>query len=299
MGFGYYVALFDILGFEERLKSFGLDGMLSRYEALIDVVNYRKKQMEHVFGALGFSEAPYWTAEGDVFIFSETYGAYASDSILLWANRTWPEARDVSDEVIRAAAGNLADGWKYHPIPSDNFLEVCNDIMCRGLEVGLPLRGAIAIGDAVLDRERSIYLGQPVVEAARLEGGQRLIGTSFCLSTTAQIIPPRFRLNFEEHIKESHRNLWGGSMLDWPRHWRRTRQTNLAEVIAGLNTNPKYSAYYENTLKLISRSATFANKFDSPEEMSIRSEYEPFSWSNTELIVRARAVRRVPFEHGA
>lgn len=39
----YIVALFDILDFEERLRDFGLSGMLSRYKKLIEVVNYRKK----------------------------------------------------------------------------------------------------------------------------------------------------------------------------------------------------------------------------------------------------------------
>lgn len=294
MTHGYFVALFDVLGFEERLRSFGLSGMLARYEALIDVVDYRKQHLQHVFGTLGFSEAPYWTAEGDVHIFSETYGAYASDSILLWANRTWPEARDASDEVFLTSADNPADGWQFHPVPCDNFLEVCNDLMCRGIEIGLPLRGAVAIGDAVLDQARGIFLGQPIVEAARLEGGQRLIGASFCRSTANQVIPPRFALQFDRHIKDSHRSLWDGSMLDWPRQWRRTRKANLNQAVAALNTDPKYFAYYENTLELIICSETFAGKFESQEDTSIRTQYEPFSWSNTELAIKARAVRKVP-----
>lgn len=298
MAHGYFVALFDVLGFEERLKTLGLSGMLARYEALIDVVNYRKRHLQHVFGTLEFAEAPYWTAERDVFIFSETYGAYASDSILLWANRTWPEAREASDDVFRAAASNRADGWKYHPIPCDNFLDVCNDLMCRGLEVGLPLRGAIAVGDAVLDQDRSIFLGQPIVDAARLESGQKLISASFCASVVGQIIPPRFTLQFDRHIKDTHRSLWGGSMLDWPRHWRRTRKTDPTEMVTALNTVSEYSAYYENTLDLISFSDMFKGRFESLQETSIRTQYEPFSWSNTELAVRARAVRRVPIERG-
>lgn len=294
MAHGSYVALFDVLGFEERLSALSLNAMLARYEALIDAVNYRKKQAQHVFGTLGFSEAPYWTAEGDVSIFSETHGAYASDSILLWANRTWPEVAKESHEAFETLADNPADGWKYHPIPCDNFLDVCNDLMCCGLEVGLPLRGAIAIGDAVLDQSRNIFLGKPIVEAARLESGQRLVGASFCTSMAAQAIPQRFAVKFDKHIKESHRPLWGGAMLDWPRHWRRTRKANLSEVISALNTDPRYAPYYDNTLELVAFSQYFAGQFESLEETSIRSQYEPFSWSNTALSVRARAVRRVP-----
>ncbi|WP_268580317.1 hypothetical protein, partial [Escherichia coli] len=71
MGHGYLVALFDVLGFEERLKRLGLAEMLSRYEALIDVVNYRADHTHQVFQVLEFSEAPYWTAEGDVFLFTK------------------------------------------------------------------------------------------------------------------------------------------------------------------------------------------------------------------------------------
>lgn len=214
MHHGYFVALFDILGFEHRLARIGLDEMLSRYEALTDAVNYRKEQVQRVFGDIGMREAPYWTSDGDVFLVTKTHGAYASDSVLLWANRTWPQAQSASAEDIESLAGNPADGWKYQPIPCDNFLDVCNDLMCRGLEVGLPLRGAIAIGDAALIPDRGIFLGQPIVEAARLESGQRLIGTSFCKSAMAQLIPERYALRFDCGIKDDWRPRWGGAVLD-------------------------------------------------------------------------------------
>lgn len=209
MAYGYIVALFDILGFEKRLAQIGLKEMQVRYEALIEVVNYRKEQMQRVFGDLNFKEAPYWTAEGDVFTFNKVYGAYASDSILIWADRTWPDARDVESEICRKLASNPPDGWKYHPVPCDNFLDVCNDVMCRGLEVGLPLRGGISIGEAVFDQSRNIFLGKPIIDAARLENGHQLIGASFSVSGMNQTIPPRYTLKFSDHIKESHRQLWG------------------------------------------------------------------------------------------
>lgn len=293
---GSYVALFDVLGFEERLTTLGLSEMLSRYEALIEVVNYRKRQVEHVFGALGFSEAPYWTSEGDVFIVSKTHGAYASDSILLWSNRTWPEAALDSDDAFRSLAGNSADGWKYLPIPPDNFLDVCNEIMCSGLEVGLPLRGAIAAGEAVLDQSRNVFIGRPIVEAARLEYGQRLIGASFCASMVPQVVPRRFSVGLDKHIKDTHRSLWGGALLDWPRHWRRTRKVDLGEAISKLNTSERHASYYENALELVAFSNTLAGQFEGPEETSVRAQYEQFSWSKSDLSVHARAIRRVPLE---
>jgi hypothetical protein len=295
----YIVALFDVLGFEKKLAKVGLAEMSARYKELIKAVQYRKEQILRVFGNFGFAEAPYWTGEGDVFIFNKVDGAYASDSILLWANHTWPEACGKDRETRQRLANNLADGWKYHPVPCDNFLDVCNDLMCRALEVGLPLRGAVAIGEAMVDPLQNIFLGQPIVEAARLENGHRLVGASFCISGMNQKIPPRYLLQFDRHIKETHQHLWGGAMLDWPRHWRRTRKTDLHHVIQMLDTEPEYSEYYLNTLELITYSERYAGYFESDKEVSIRSQYEPFRWSNNELAVRARPVRRVSVTPGS
>lgn len=296
MAHGYLVALFDILGFEKRLNTLGLQEMLARYEALIDVVNYREEQIKRVFGDFGFREAPYWAAEGEVFIVNKIEGAYASDSILLWSNLTWPEARHSPDEDFQKLSDSPADGWMYHPIPCDNFLDICNDLMCRSLEVGLPLRGAIAVGDAILDAERNIFLGQPIVDAARLEKGHQMISVSFCNSAINQTIPERFTLRFDRHIKDNHRAMWGGAMLDWPRHWRRTRKIDIVDTIQKLDTDPAHSSYYSNTLDLITYSQEYADKFESAEETSIRSLYAPFLWTNTELALPARAVRRIPIE---
>ena len=294
MSHGYYVALFDILGFETRLASLGLEEMHARYESLIEAVHYREEQIKRVFGGFGFEEAPYWSAEGDVSLFTKTQGAYASDSILIWASRTWPDVRAMSQEELSNQKPSPSDAWNYAPIPCDNFLDVCNDLMCRGLEIGLPLRGAIAVGDAILDLERHIFLGKPIVEAARLESGQSLIGVSFSKSAINQTIPKRFSLQFDSYVKDRAREHWGGEMLDWPRHWRNTRTESLEYVVQALDTNPDFSSYYKNTLELIEYSQQFSGHFESPEETSIRSVYEPFHWSNTALSVRARAVRRVP-----
>lgn len=294
MQHGYLVGLFDILGFERKLASVGLAKMLAHYEALIESVKYRKEHERRVFIDMNFKESPYWSAEGDVSIFSKTHGAYASDSMLLWANRTWPEARAKSTEDFKRLSKDPASGWQYHPIPCDNFLEVCNELVCHGLEVGLPLRGAVSMGEAVLDQDRNIFLGQPIVDAARLEHGQRFIGASLCKRFEEQTIPRRFLIHFEKHLKEECKNESGGFVLDWPRHWRRTRTKNLVRIIEAMNVDRRYAPYYENTLDLIAASASFSGQFESLEDTSIRSIYKEFSYSNSELAVSAVAVRRVP-----
>lgn len=294
MAHGYYVALFDILGFEQRLKRYGLDGMLARYQVLVDAVNYRKKQIARVFDDYGLSEAPYWTAEGDVMTFTKIRGAYASDSILLWGHRTWPKARGKSLQECADLSSDQVNGWAYQPTPCDNFLEVCNDLMCRSIEAGLPLRGAIAIGQAILDHENNIFFGQPIVDAARLESGQKMISTSLCKSALSEQMPQRFVMHFGQHTKESHVSRHSGLVLDWPRHWRQTRTNDLVNTLKKLDIEPQFSCYYQNTLDLIEFSERFAGKFESPMESSIRTAYPQFSWENNKLEVSTFFVRRVP-----
>ena len=65
--------------------------------------------------------------------------------------------------------------------------------------------------------------------------------------------------------------------LDWPRHWRHTGRGPLSEIVHALDTDERYSTYYENTLECISLSQTFANRFEGPDDISIRSAYDAFA----------------------
>jgi hypothetical protein len=72
--------------------------------------------------------------------------AYFSDTILLWC------------PLVPAFAAI--------------FVERCADMIGEALSMGIPLRGAVTLGDAVLDEKTSTYIGKPIVEAAMLEKGQ-------------------------------------------------------------------------------------------------------------------------------
>jgi hypothetical protein len=189
-------------------------------------------------------------------------------------------------------ASEPSNGWQYHPIPCDNLLDVCREMICHSLEIGLPLRGALALGEAVLHRERGVYLGQPLIDAARMEHTQRIIGASFTRSFMDQIVPQRYLVPFDAHLKDVRDGLFQGNVLDWPRHWRATRKTEVREVIRALNAVPPATAYYDNTLRMVDASDAQATMFDGSEDTRIRSVYPQFS--APELSLRARAVRRIP-----
>ena len=293
----FSLCFFDVLGFETRFSDLGLHGMLQRYVALIGLVNARNEHMRRLFGEMGVSESAYWTSNHDAFIFSHLYGAYASDSLLVWTHTDFPAARypaalDLTPAERQRRTSEPGGGWQYHPIPCDNLLDVCNEMICHSLEIGLPLRGALALGEAVLHGERGVYLGQPLIDGARMEHSQRIIGASFTRSFMNQIVPQRYLVPFDTHLKDVRDGLFQGNILDWPRHWRATRKTDAREVIRTLNTLPSATAYYDNTLRTINAFDAREGMFDRPEETRICSAYPQFS--APELSLRARAVRRIP-----
>ncbi|MFP3562872.1 hypothetical protein SB772_01175 [Paraburkholderia sp. SIMBA_030] len=252
--------------------------------------------MRRVFGEMGFSESAYWLSDGDAFVFSHLHGAYASDSLLVWTHTDFPEARypaalDLTPAERERRASEPAGGWQYHPIPCDNLLDICNEMICHSLEIGLPLRGALALGEAVLNSERGVYLGQPLIDATRMEHSQRIIGASFTRSFMNQIVPERYLVPFDAHLKDVLNDLFQGSVLYWPRHWRATRKTDVREVVRALNTLPSATAYYDNTLRLVDASEARAGVFDGSEEPRICGAYPQFS--APELSLRACAVRRI------
>jgi hypothetical protein len=286
----YLVAFFDILGFQQKFEKVGLAEIAKRYESLIDVVDSRNEYIAELFGSMNFHEAAYWTSEGDVSIFNKVFGAYASDSVLIWAHCAWPEARDKTEMQTESLTKDPASGWVYQTVPCDNFLDTCCDLICRSIELGLPFRGAVSMGTAVIEGERRVFLGAPLIEAARLEHGQRLIGASLCRSFVHQTIPKRFLLSFDTHLKDGYQELYGDAVLDWPRYWRKTRTGDIRNEIKKLSQNAgAASVYYENSLDLVALSEKYADQFESLEDVSIRAVYE--AYSSPELAVRLRPVR--------
>lgn len=289
----YAVGIFDVLGFKNKFAQLGLQEITARYAALIDIVVKRDEHQEEMRTFFpNMKEAPYWCAGGEILLMTKVYMAYASDTLLVWTNYTWTELHQRNDEELEGLSEDPTHDWLFLPVPCDPLLDICNELICRSLQAGLPLRGALAVGDAILDKERRIFLGEPIIEANLLEKGQKFIGAGMCNSFVDQTIPRRFTLSFNKQLKESTENCASGLILDWPRHWRNTRSVDVKEVIDSMNTDAKFSDYYENTLASINQSEAFARDFEPGQACPIRSNYEQFSYSRQgNIAARARAVR--------
>jgi hypothetical protein len=295
----FAVCFFDVLGFESRFAALGLGGILEKYTQLIGIVDQRNESTEQWFGPLNFSEGAYWVSEQDAFISARLYGAYASDSILLFANADFPENRypdalNSTPEERQLKGQDPAQGWMYDTVPCDNFLDLCNEVICHSIEIGLPLRGAISMGEAILHLDRGIFLGQPLIDTARLEHTQLCIGASFASPFMSQIVPNRYQLPFTDHFKHDIPQSFSGITLDWPRHWRKTREANLNDVVRALDADSQFSPYYTKTEEMILASQARAHLFESPEDSFITKVYPQFSSPLLELMVRP--VRLVPVE---
>lgn len=251
----YLIGFFDVLGFETLLEKLKLGGILEKYQQLIDIIN-KNNENHNRLKSLNMHGA-FWVQDG-IFELYEIRGAYASDSIIIWANR-------------KLGGGvRFADGSFGHPnISSDNFLQICNELICSSIEIGLPLRGAVAMGEAFIDEENRIFLGSPFVDVARLEKRQIFIGASPCESFRNQTLNPMYLLPFKRHLKqlkENEKELTFGAVLDWPRHWRDSRKSDPSELIILLNTDKKFDKYYANALQLIE----FSKKNDRYWEEAIK-----------------------------
>ncbi len=206
----YLVGFLDVLGFEHLLKRVGLEGLARRYDALLNV------------GLTPHSESRPWSAGMALVRGSLMPGlmhlpirtAYFSDGLLLWVH--------------------------YHPGHVAEFLDRCSKVFCQALALGLPVRGAISAGRAILDKARGIYLGLPLVEAVRLEGYQDWIGVALGASwkdeTLAIPVPPDRVLPHQPPLKDGGAPLFSDLVLDWPRVWRETREDSAVPYLQTLCT---------------------------------------------------------------
>lgn len=161
------IALFDVLGFENRLSTDGLKRFVLAYEKLSDIVRQSRDTLI-IDGGANAREMDDGSILSEVRMGSLIVEqAYFSDTILLWT---------IFDQVRF---------W--------SFCNVCAEFICEILHLGMPLRGGISIGEAHMDKKTNTYLGYPLIEAARVEKAQQWIGASFAPSFTHEPYCRMFR----------------------------------------------------------------------------------------------------------
>lgn len=212
-------AMFDVLGFSRWFESVGLQAILDAYHQLIERVVIRPNDK----GGLGAVQ----TREGAVLVVTGPPGyAYFSDTVILW-----------------------------HPlVPAlvDDFVTRCSELICEALAMNIPLRGAITLGDAVLNRDSDFFLGAPIIEAARLEKAQNWIGLTF--GKTAMWSPFLAQIHgtaiieYPPPVKNDLKEYASPIVIDWPRRWRDKYGECPSAKLRQLNRDSRFASYWENTI---------------------------------------------------
>ena len=246
------VALFDVLGFSKRLETFGLEAVVSTYQQLID-----SAVLKDADRCLGLKDDGTGRRFVVAFALPVRY-AYFSDTILLW----------VPLEQLFAAP----------------FVSRCANLVCEALRLGVPLRGAIALGEAVMHKPTGIYIGAPIVEVARMEAAQKWIGMAFGETATwppfLAELDPKLIIEYDAPLKEHANDLISPVVLDWPRRWRELYDCSPNEKLGEINAATPHP-YYENTM-------AFANYSSANEDWHTLPEAET---ENRKLRMRKVAAR--------
>ena len=232
------VALFDVLGFEMMLREVGLATMYRKYDAMI----------KRAFLA-AVAEDRYSLARGmlagelrDGYLKLPIRYAYFSDTLLIWT------------PLHNAFVGT--------------FMDRCSSLICNALALDIPLRGAISVGEAILHKRSNTYIGEALVEAARLEAAQNVIGACLGQSVRSISFPPNRVQRYIQPVKEGKEDLLSGLVLDWPRFWRDTYRASLVERIRALRSE-SFAKYYDSALDFVAFSEANSLWFAAEVEAQI------------------------------
>ncbi len=232
-------AMFDVLGFSAWVETEELESILRQYRQLIDKAVLKPNEK----GSL----TAFHTPEGQLLAVTRPPAyAYFSDTILLWCPLAPPLVAD--------------------------FVERCSDLMCEALSANIVLRGAITLGDAVLDNATNTYIGKPIVEAHNLERCQEWVGLT--LGNSAVWSPFLTQLHgasvieYPAPMKPDSEKHASPVVVDWPRRWRDKNATDLGDKLDALNKKPRFTKYYDNAKKFADFSLSNHDWFKHPERIS-------------------------------
>lgn len=266
----FLLAYFDVLGFKSMLARLGADGILGLYRQVFETT------IKHAVENKRWCSSPGCSPDGTgytVMQFIPVETAHFSDSLLVWA------------------PGQPAFFW--------GFLDRVMDVFCEALKIGVPLRGALAIGPAVLHKRTNIFVGHPIVEASSLEAGQDWLGVA-CGPSFRQIPPQIFPIRADQFLlynppmKPGRSGLAGGLALDWPRWWREHYSDDIEHVITTLRDQspPICAKYYDAAID-------FARRSWKRREQPFESSPGDSEWADRRLTVaeiaeRMRSIRVRP-----
>lgn len=235
----WMLGLFDVLGFSGRIARDGPEKVHETYRTLLDRV-VKKDSLR----CIGLMPWPGEAVRVPALFSVDVRYTYFSDTILLWL--------------------------PLHRMFAGPFLQRCSDLICEALQMGVPLRGAIALGDGFMHKQSGIYIATMIEEAARLEAAQDWIGVALAPSATwskfmAEVSPTQI-IEYEIPVKAGREELRSPVALDWPRRWRDTENGSLQERLREITADEPYARYYSNAIAFADWSEKHHDWHSRPDE---------------------------------
>jgi hypothetical protein len=124
---------------------------------------------------LGFSQLVAETSLEEV---HQKYRALLDEAGPASIYRTSPETSERTNLVEHIVFSDTILFWA----PADGRIEILPgllSILMKQVIGSMPLRAGIAFGDCVIDSQRHVYLGQPIIDAFRTEQAQEWVGGAY------------------------------------------------------------------------------------------------------------------------
>lgn len=277
----YSIALFDILGFSNFVENNGTQVILELYNKLLDLIEMQKSTPDGNASLAG-SVVPVPTSSDwkNNALIADANGfvrvCHFSDTFIIYVNYQlskqgwWLRDTKYEPNPLLICEANT----QYCPIFFDShaiylsYVQTCMEFFCQAILAGIPLRGCLSTGMALMDQERAIYFGNPLVEAARGESAQDAIGIAFGSSfNNYHPVYNDYFIPYLGHMKQDQNKtkFLSPMVLDWPKYWRRAatfKDHSLIDCIKKMNTNSLFSKYYDNAIKFVEFSEKHENWSD-------------------------------------
>ncbi len=241
------LAVFDILGFSERVRNSTLSEVRETYNRLRERTIERYELWSFDFLRVDELRVP-------AILRLNVESAVFSDSVFAWV----PMRRGFANPFIK---------W-------------CCDFICEGLSIDVPIRGAIAAGDAILDKTTDTILGNPISDAIECEKNQDWLGLAFSYQATwpplIADIAPELLMEYPIPVKKDKLT---PISPDWPRVWRKYHaECPSAKLRSLAERQPQqFKKYYWNAAAFAEHSARNQNWFNEPQADNAVLRMRPYN----------------------
>lgn len=224
------VAVVDILGFSALVEKKPVQELMSLVSNLFNFSN-------EISSNITFSPGPNSKEEG----FSKSFKpgvCQFSDTILFWSDVIEDNPEDISFRK-KAQTANL-------------FLSLVSNFIGASLISFVPLRAGVSFGETYIDSSKSIYIGEAIVRAHKLEMNQEWIGAAVDTIVPKNLSTYGHLTDYTVPFKNSTSS---GHALDWTRTLPSPKRIleAFAVINEGLSNNHEknISQKYENTKKFM------------------------------------------------